>query len=243
MPKPVRWCACFDNHGDQADSSAVRVFFDFVKYWKPQIRVHGGDAMDLRWLRGRASEKEKRERIKADVDMGKDFIKKYKPTHFLMGNHDWRLVKGMHSDEGPLMELCTRIHDEFLGALGNAKVYPWGKRVGVMQLGDLRIVHGYHSGETAARNVTRDYNSTAMMGHIHANNMYSASSYDSNIGYTVGCLCKLDMDYNAGQAGTLRQNHGLAYGLLLPNNKTITWTAFPRDGVWYFPTEFKEVRA
>lgn len=93
MPKPQRWCACFDLHGDCQDESAVRVFHRFVKYWKPTIKVMGGDLVDMRWLRGRASEGEKRER--------------------------------------PLVDFCTRIHDDLMEVLGNAVVYPYDKRKGV----------------------------------------------------------------------------------------------------------------
>jgi len=242
MPKPQRWCACFDLHGDCQDESAVRVFHRFVKYWKPAIKIMGGDLMDLRWLRGRASEGEKRERVEADVNAGLEFLKKYKPTSMLMGNHDHRLIKAMVCDDGPLVDFCTRIHDDLMEVLGDAVVYPYDKRKGVMRLGNLNIVHGYHTGVYAARNLAMTYGSS-IMGHVHANDMFSLPSIEPRIGRTVGSLCKLDMGYNEAQPGTLRQGHGFAYGLLLANNTTVTWTAQPVDGVWYFPSEMREVRA
>jgi hypothetical protein len=33
----------------------------------------------------------------------------------------------------------------------------------------------------------------------------------------IGCLCQLDFSYNRTHVGSLRQAHGWAYGVLLPN--------------------------
>src|SRR6476469_5531291 len=106
MSRPTyrKWCAAFDNHGNEADKSAVKAFFEFNKWFKPEIRVHGGDCFNFAALRKGASDEEKREGIRQDVDAGIDFIKQFEPTHFLRGNHDERLWDASKSDDGKLAD-------------------------------------------------------------------------------------------------------------------------------------------
>jgi hypothetical protein len=240
--KPIRWIAGFDLHGDMQDAKAVRVFVDFCRQWKPTIRIMGGDLFDFRWLRGRASEGEKRERITDDFEAGVAFLKAFKPTHFLHGNHDHRLVRVIReSDDGKLKALCERMHADLQDSLGDmCRVYPYDKRKGVMRLGDVNVIHGYHTGMYAARNAAAVYGS-CLMGHVHANDMFAIPALEPRIGRCVGSLCLLDMEYNHQQAATLRQEHGFAYGLV-DRGATIIFQAWPTNGIWHLPTEFREVR-
>ena len=64
----VRFQAGFDIHGDMQDPAVNEVFFKFAEIWKPKIRICGGDLFDLRPLRKGASEDERRESIRDDVN-------------------------------------------------------------------------------------------------------------------------------------------------------------------------------
>ena len=68
----------FDVHGSEADPEANRVFFDFAKIWKPQIRIMGGDLMDLTALRKGASEEERRVSLGEDFRAGTAWMKRFR---------------------------------------------------------------------------------------------------------------------------------------------------------------------
>ena len=58
MSNWTRFIAGFDVHGDKQNKAACEVFFRFMKDWKPEIRVMGGDLFDFLPLRRKASEEE-----------------------------------------------------------------------------------------------------------------------------------------------------------------------------------------
>lgn len=243
MPEAYkRWIACGDNHGDMIDPVAKRAFFDFLKWFKPQIRVHLGDCFDFRALRRGAGDEEKREPVREDVDAGLDFLAKMQPTAFLRGNHDERLWDfAINSRNAFLQDFCAGYASEISKAV-NCPMLPYDKRKGVYQIGRLKVIHGYNTGIYAARMAAQAYGS-CIMGHVHAVDSFSIPGIEPREGRAIGCLCKLDMDYNRAQLNTLRQGHGFAYGLVFPNGNYSIWQAREIDGAWVFPSEFKVWRA
>jgi hypothetical protein len=242
LSKPRRFVFCADNHGDHADPATLAVFWEFLKFWKPEVRVHGGDCFDFRCLRKNASEGEKRDRIQADIDAGCDFLRKLKPTHWLRGNHDERLMDAAKGDDGKLADFASYLWVDIKDAAGAAQILPYDKRAGVLRIGRLKMIHGYHGGVTAARLAAQVYGSV-LMGHTHAIDHAAVPGLDSRVGRSVGALCNLQADYNRAHANTLRQAHGWGYGLLLPGGEYVYWQAQRVGGAWHFPSEIREVRA
>lgn len=235
MAKQKRFVIAFDNHGDMQDDEAVNAFFDFCKDWKPTIRIHGGDAFDLRCLRKGASAEEKQEGIKADVEAGVDFLKRLKPQVLLLGNHDYRLARYMIDGRDQMLrEYCRLTWDGIMDNIGNCQIVPYGKRHGVYQLGNFRVIHGYHSGMYAARQAAALYGNV-IMGHVHTPGYYRTPHIDGATGYTSGSLCQLEMDYNAAHPNTLRQGHGWIYGVVTPAGQTIPYAATKWGDGWHFP--------
>ena len=58
MTKPLRFVVASDPHGDQVDAETASALFSFIADFRPQIRVHAGDAWDFRNLRRGASDDE-----------------------------------------------------------------------------------------------------------------------------------------------------------------------------------------
>lgn len=237
-----RWVAVFDNHGDMQDDRAVGALFEFMRYWKPQIRIHGGDCFDFRPMRRRASEQEARERVDNDLEAGCAFLSKFKPTHFLRGNHDERVWDLLKSDDGKLYEYARDKADSIGQVLpDDCQVYPYDKRKGVARIGRMVVVHGYNTGVYATRLLAQVYGA-AIMGHTHAIDQYTVPRLKREVGRSCGCLCRLDMDYNRGHIQSLRHEHGFAYGISLSDGSFHAWQAMPICGRWYFPTEVREVK-
>jgi len=120
---------------------------------------------------------------------------------------------------------------------------PYHKRDGIYNIGSLKVIHGMFAGLTAARRHAQVYGS-CMFGHTHADDQASVEGVEHRVGYGVGCLCALDMDYNSRHVSTLRQSHGFAYGIL--NEKTgrfFLWKAKEIDGVWMVPNDIIQLKA
>lgn len=238
MKNVRRFVVCGDNHGDMGDPSAIAALLDFCKHFKPTIRVHLGDCFDFRCLRRKASEEERRDGLGADIDAGLSFLRAFKPTCFLRGNHDERLWDLLAGDDRRLGDLGRTVADDIIETLGDAPMLPYNKRRGVLRVGHLKVIHGYHSGITAARQAALVYGSV-LIGHIHAIDHYSIPGLERRMGRAVGALCNLEMEYNRAQAATLRQAHGFAYGLIFPNGAYQVWQAECVAGMWIFPSELR----
>lgn len=238
MRNVKKFVVCGDSHGAECEQRVVKTFHEFVRWYKPDVRIHLGDVFDFGRLRRGAGDDEKRAPLRDDLDAGLQFLTTFKPTHFLRGNHDERMWDALKSDDGALSDLATWATTDIEEAIGGAQMLPYCKRRGVLKLGHLKVVHGYHSGVTAARLAAQVYGSV-LMGHVHAIDQYSIPGLERRIGRCIGCLCKLDQDYNRAQANTLRQSHGWGYGLLLDGGDYVYWQAEQVAGKWYFPSEVK----
>lgn len=237
-----KWIAVFDNHGDQADPHTVATLWEFMRHWRPEIRIHGGDCFDFRPFRRKASDQERREATGDDFAAGCDFLSRFKPTHFLRGNHDERIWDLAKSDDGPVADYARRTIEDIMDVLpDDCQMYPYDKRKGVCKIGQLRAVHGYSHGVYAVRQLAQVYGA-ALMGHTHSVDTYSVPRLQREVGRACGCLCKLDMNYNRSQIQSLRHEHGWAYGIILPGGSYHAWQAMPINGKWFFPTEVKEVK-
>lgn len=226
----------FDPHGALQDESANNAFFKFIKDYKPDIRVAGGDVFDFAQLRGKASQSDKADSMEHDFKMGREWLHKLKPTHFLRGNHDERLWDlARHAQEGFVRDAASagvREIEHLCRAL-NCEMLPYDKRAGVLRIGSLKIIHGFHAGVYAARKAALTYGSV-LMGHCHSIQCSTIEGLEDRMGRICGCLCKLDMDYCRHQPGTLAWQHGWAYGVVSDEGLYHVWQAQKIGEVWNY---------
>lgn len=201
-----------DNHGDERDVQACRRLIEFCKEFKPDVRIHGGDCFDFRWLRKSASTDEQSANITDDINAGIEFLASFKPTHFLWGNHDQRIIdKYEQAKEGKWKELCSHILDKIETALdGVAQTRPYDKRH-VLRCGGWTFGHGWGSGINAVRDHAMRYG-PVVLGHLHRVERLQAARFDKAVGLCAGCLCKTQLSYNRAQLNTLAQSCGFVYG-------------------------------
>ncbi len=239
MSKWKKFIAGFDLHGDMQDNKSVKVFHEFTSIWKPDIRVMGGDAFDFRPLRRKADAEERRESLRADFDAGMEFLTRFKPNYFIRGNHDERLWELAAADKGIESDYAAQGIEEIDDTMKTLKCHmlPYHKRDGVLKIGHLKILHGFHSGIYASRQTALIYGS-CLFGHIHTIDEHAIPGLERRVARACGCLCKLDFDYNSRQTLTLRQAHGFAYGII--NERTgdyRVWQAEEISGTWILPTD------
>jgi len=237
---PLRFVFVSDTHGDEIDTEVRDVFFEWLADFKPDVRIHGGDAFDMRCFRKKASDEEQRDGLAADIEAGCDFMRKFKPTHWLRGNHDERLWDVIASDDKKLSGYCGMLADQINESVGKkCATLPYDKRRGVLRLGATSFVHGYNAGIYAARQAALVYGDV-VMGHIHRVDSHPIPGLDKRNGRSAGCLCKLGMSYNRAALGTLSQDHGWGFGVVNPHGPVTYVQAHKQSGKWVIPSEMKE---
>lgn len=213
------WIFCSDVHGDQLDLKANKALFKFIDEFKPVIRVAGGDIWDMAALRKKASEEEKRCSIRIDYEMGREWFLRFKPNHFLLGNHDKRLFDLAEAGKGPISDYAAVLTNEIRGDCTKLKcpIYPWHKRDGIARIGNLKCLHGFATGIGAARRMAQVYGA-CVFGHGHSPMFASIEGLEARTGRMSGCLSKLDLEYVDASLGSLNWRHGWLYGVV--NEKT-----------------------
>ena len=237
-----RFIFCSDLHGDMQDPAAVAALFRFVKEFKPQIKIFGGDLWDFRAIRKGASEDERHESMAKDYEAGVEFLKQLQPHYFLRGNHDERLFELAAHGKGIVGDYAQKgvLEIQKITKQMGARMLPYNTRDGILRIGKLKMLHGFHSGINAARQTALVYGAS-IFGHVHTIDEHSIPGLDRRVARSAGCLCKLEMEYNSRTPSALRHSHGFCYGVI--NEKTgayNVWQAEEINGKWILPTGFKE---
>ena len=235
-----------DNHGDMADPASVSALMAFLKDFKPEIRVHLGDNYDFRNLRKGASDDEKAASLQEDWAAGTDFMRSFfdggKQNHLLLGNHDARIYNFAHSATGVLRDYANdgikQLESEVRKC--KAQMLPYDSAHGILKIGKLTMLHGYHAGVGATRQHAAVYGS-GLFGHVHTQESSPIPSLEPAEARSIGCLCIRDMDYINAKTGKLRWTQGWAYGLLHEDGSyTLSMTRKINDRFVY-ASEFKTV--
>lgn len=186
------------------DEKALSVAMQFIKDFKPDHVILGGDMLDcgslshhrlgnagqLEGLRILAEAKELREKVLTPLEQTDANLV------YMLGNHeDWldQLV-----DKTPSLDGI--IQAQYLLGLKDWKVVEQG---GVYKLGKLKFVHGDNitGGIYCANKAVVDYEANVRFGHFHTFQVATKTTpVDANghTGIAVPCLCKKGHDYGKG---------------------------------------------
>lgn len=237
-----RFLIAGDIHGIEQDEAANKVLFDFKKLWKPQISICNGDLWDFAALRKKASEEERRTSLRADYDAGLDWFLKFQPDYFNRGNHDERIWDLQAENRGPISDLATKCIEEFEVVRKKVKceMLPYDRRHGILEIGKLRVLHGFYCGVNASRKSAQVWGS-CVVSHGHTVQLAAIEGPENRVGRMIGCLCSLDMKFQRANVGSLLHRHGFAYGVI--EDKTGFYQVHQAEKVgdkWILPTSFKE---
>ena len=248
MSKAQRFIVVSDNHGDMADAASVGALWSFIRDWKPEIRIHAGDNYDFRNLRKGASDEEKAASLADDWEAGNDFLRRFfdggTSNHFLRGNHDERIYDFAGNATGIIRDYANDgiIQLEATVNKCRAKMLPYDSDLGVLELGKLSVLHGFHAGVGACRLHAAIYGNS-IFGHVHTIETSSVASREPAEARSIGCLCRCDMDYVNKKTGKLRWAQGWAYGLLYPDGNYMLFQTRNIGGQFYAATEIKTFAA
>lgn len=234
-----------DTHGDSICPVAEAAFFSWLAEYRPQLRIHAGDAWDFRPLRNGASDQEKAESMEADFDAGMAFLKRYFASGeikvFLRGNHDERLWELAKNGSGVLKDYAAKyvkLIEQKLQQWG-VTMLPYDARLGVYRLGHLQVIHGFKTGIGSASAHAKIYRNV-IFGHCHTQDVVPVENLDGpSVAMGTGCLVRIDMPYNARQCNKLRHQQGWITGTIFEDG---TYQAFQVKRIgdkFHAPTSFK----
>lgn len=236
-----------DLHGDHQDHEAVAALLSFCEIYKPDIKIFGGDLFDFRNIRRGAGAAEKQDSMAADVEAGMKFLNDFKPKVFLLGNHDSRLwdTANWHSS-GIVRDAAKHGVRDIKGVCKKlkCKMLPYKSDEGFYDLGLVRMIHGYHAGIFATKKHAEIYSPSGgivLHGHTHAVQYHTVPRLNGGRGMGVGCLAKLDMEYNRYQTGRMLHSHGFAYGYVEKKDWQVFQAKKGGNGKWVVATELMEI--
>ena len=247
MTQPIRFVAAGDNHGDMADPEALDALREFCDDYKPTVRVHLGDAFDFRSLRrGVGTDAESAESLKADIDDGIEFLRSFKPTVYLWGNHEARLDSLIaNSGSAIVRDYCTDVKTAINSAAkqaGAKTILPYHAEKGVYRLGPVAFIHGYAYGVNATSLQGSHYASTGggvIHGHTHTLQQVNLTKHGGGAAFSAGCLCLKDaMAYASQRLATSRWGSGFAAGWVHGNDWKV-WLVHKVGRQWIWQTDLK----
>jgi hypothetical protein len=233
-----------DNHGDLACEDTLDAIMEFVKRVKPKYRVHLGDNWDYRWGRRGVdkSSAEAKQGMEDDLQAGISWIKRYKPTHFLFGNHDDRIRQIIqNTDSIKDKEDMQKLQDKMMSTLrgvGCKVIKPYNVKTGRIQIGPITFIHGFSHGQNALLKDARTFGQPGggfCMGHLHRLEQLNIEAFDGGAAWLCGWAGRQeDADYSFRMPGSLRWQNGFMYFKVDGNNYIGKQAHRFGDG-WYFP--------
>ena len=136
----------FDRHCPENDPAVDGIVTDFLKDFKPQIRVAGGDFQSVDQVNSFTNES--KIHLKDEFEMNREILRKWKITHYLEGNHEERLRRIGLMDERLRSLAC--LSDNLQLEKLKIQLIPYHPTQGVLRMGHLKVLHGFYANEYVA---------------------------------------------------------------------------------------------
>jgi predicted phosphodiesterase len=223
MKPETRVVVMGDNHGNHADPETLKAILAFCKDFKPHHRVHLGDNWDFAALRKGVGKEDKESSwaaLKEDVEAGIQWLDQYRPTHFLMGNHEHRVRDLIHNtDSITRLESLQDVDRQMRKALRNAGcrvIKDYTVNANYIDIGPVTFTHGFYHGNDAIIKTAHRFNSgpgrAVVMGHLHRAEQHNLERRGGGAVWICGCACDLSLQYAEKRPSTLRwQNSFMAF--------------------------------
>ena len=197
-----RGVALFDIHYPEHTQECMNVVYKFLKDFKPDYLVLGGDQMDFGCISHHNKGKFRlleNARLKRDykgfqtniLDKLEDNIPANCKRWFMIGNHEYWIERLV--DDNPQLEGLVEVEENL--NLKNWKIIPFNE---TLTIGEINFIHGIWCNKYHAEKNIRIYNKNIFSGHVHTNQIFTVVSPINSLprqGVSVGCLCNKNMDY------------------------------------------------
>ena len=204
------------SHGHLADPKALETVLKFRESFRPQIRIHLGDFTDQAAFRsGATGTKDETVSIADDLTHGLNFLREFRPTHLLCGNHEIRLWKLADHHNEIVSRAANSVIAEIRGLADKLKakfIDHYDITRSWIDIGDTRFLHGFMYGENAIRDHAEHFGK-CVHAHLHQVGESAGRRSDNARAYCVGTLANIpSMNYALTRRATARWSHGFAYG-------------------------------
>ena len=207
-----------DNHGHLACDDTLDAIMEGVSRYKPKVRVHLGDNWDMTCLRKgiENGSKEAIDNLREDMDAGIKWIRRYRPTHFLFGNHEWRVYDLLHNtDSMSKARKAQDVIDEMkreLRAVGCRVIKPYDVRDCKITIEGIDFIHGMSHGKNALLQDQATYGTPGhgfAMGHLHHEEQLNYQHIEGGAAFLCGCAMDISLaNYALRRSATLRWQNG-----------------------------------
>lgn len=206
------------SHGDYIDPIAEEGVLEFSRRWKPHVRVHLGDAWDFACLRsgarGNSEDVDRARDATPDMDRAAVFLRKFRPTHFLFGNHEARVVELCEHWQATTKMLARKVYEDITGVLSRVGAKyrdTWDARTW-FRFGDYKFLHGFLFGAYYLRDTARAVGN-CVIAHAHRPGIARAERDDGARALSPGCLRSFETaGYAKARASTLAWGTGVVWG-------------------------------
>jgi hypothetical protein len=196
----------FDIHYPEHDKASTAIALDFIKDFKPDLFIFGGDQMDMGCI---STFNRKKPMLVENKRLAKEYegfqhsvldvLNTLLPSkckrYWITGNHEQRvqwLIESLPQWEG-------FIEPEKCLDLSLYKVLPFGETI---NLGEMVIAHGVNYGLHHSKKNVQHFGTNIFTGHVHTSQVFTMNSPVHSLprqGVSVGCLCNKNPEYKNGQ--------------------------------------------
>lgn len=206
------------SHGSLADEHALRSVLKFCSSYKPHIRAHLGDFIDTAAFRSGANgSNDEHASIEDDLSHGLNFLKEYRPTLLLNGNHEIRLWKHAEHHNEIIARAAKSVITEIRTLADKMKTLyfeTYDVSADHPRIGDYTAIHGYVYSENAIRDHAEMFGNV-FHAHTHRGGSATGRRADRPTGFCTGTLANVPaMSYANTRRATLGWNHALISGEL-----------------------------
>lgn len=182
-----------DIHVPNHDPSAIKVALDFQKDFKPDTTIIMGDLIDAPSIALHAEGRNDYSQSD-EYALAGDILDLFEPDVLLEGNHEQRFRRP-GSVPWELWEMLEPRRWFNVDDRGITWVPYTNVSNDIYRIGKMSFIHGFATGLYAARAECESFGCVAH-GHTHRIQTYQPKhAFHRNTGFNIGCLCKLDLDY------------------------------------------------
>jgi hypothetical protein len=202
-------------HSTYACKHAQDALMLFRERWKPEVVIDLGDVHDFTAFRsGAKGGKDESVRVDLDFNAGVRWLKRYRPTHRVNGNHDDRVHNMLEHPNAIIAHCAGKVIEDIrqIDEANKTLVRPYDQDDGWFTFGDTKFGHGWMFNEMAVRDHAETYGK-CVIAHLHTPGEMQGRRSDRPTAWCVGTMADPKrMTYAKNWRGVNRWKHGFVWG-------------------------------
>jgi hypothetical protein len=202
-------------HSTYACQQAQDAVMGFRERYKPHVAIDLGDVHDFTAFRsGAKGTPDESASIELDYGAGVDWLKRYRPTHRVNGNHDHRIYKLLDHPNAIVAHCAAKVIEDIrqVDEKNKTSVKPYHMKDGWWEFGDTKFGHGWMYNMQAVRDHAETFGK-CVIAHLHTPQESRGRRDDSPIGWCVGTLGDPNkFTYAHSNRNWLSWAHGFVWG-------------------------------